>query len=86
MLTTGGSGDDGGSIAVDLKRGQNTSMEKNPIDRPSFRGEKGGPCPKCDWPETVGRMSRTTGELYFGCSRPKKGPTAGCNFKGCRSH
>ncbi len=61
-------------------------MLKNPMDRPDYRKEKGGPCPNCRWHETVARKSRTTGELYFGCSRPKKGRAEGCNFKGCRSH
>ena len=61
-------------------------MAKNPMDRPEYRGEKSGPCPNCGYPEVVARKSRKTGELYFGCARPKKGPTTGCNFKGCRSH
>jgi prevent-host-death family protein len=61
-------------------------LRKDSMDRPSYQGEKGGPCPKCEWPETVSRKSRTTGELYFGCARPKRGRTGGCNFKGCRSH
>jgi hypothetical protein len=59
---------------------------KNPVESPDRRGEKGGPCPKCGWPETVARRSRKTKELYFGCARPKAGRTKGCNFKGCRSH
>jgi prevent-host-death family protein len=61
-------------------------LRKDPMDRPRHRGEKGPPCPKCGWSETVGRKSRVTGELYFGCARPKRGPKGGCNFKGCRSH
>jgi hypothetical protein len=61
-------------------------MTKNPNDRPDFWKEKGGPCPNCGWPETVAQKSRKTGELYFGCARPKQGPKHGCNFKGCRSH
>lgn len=58
----------------------------NPYSKPGSWKEKGGPCPKCGWHETVARKSRVTGELYFGCARPKRGRTAGCNFKGCRSH
>lgn len=58
---------------------------KDPVERPAYRGERGGPCPKCG-ADTVGRMSRTTQELYFGCTAPKRGATGGCNFKGCRSH
>jgi len=58
----------------------------NPMERPTSWKEKGGPCPICKWPETVARRSRTTGELYFGCARPKHGPKGGCPFKGCRSH
>jgi len=61
-------------------------MPKNPMDRPERRGEKTGPCPKCGYPEVVARQSRTTGELYFGCARPKMAKGLGCNFKGCRSH
>lgn len=62
-------------------------MLKDPAkDRPSVWKEKGSPCPKCKWPETVGRKSRITEELYFGCSRPKGGKNQGCNFKGARSH
>jgi len=59
---------------------------KDPMERPTTHKEKAGPCPKCGWHETVARKSRTTDELYFGCSRPKHGRTGGCNFKGCRSH
>jgi hypothetical protein len=29
------------------------SLPKNPIVRPDYWKEKGGPCPKCGWPETV---------------------------------
>jgi DNA-3-methyladenine glycosylase I len=58
----------------------------NPMQRPTEWKEKGGPCPICRWPETRARRSRTTGELYFGCARPKRGPRGGCPFKGCRSH
>ena len=36
-------------------RADNTSMLKNPMDRPSFHKEKAGPCPTCGWPETVAR-------------------------------
>ncbi|MBL8214680.1 MAG: hypothetical protein JNK87_28420 [Bryobacterales bacterium] len=63
-----------------------TARLKDPMEQPSYRGEKAGPCPNCDWPETVARQSRTTKELYFGCARPKRGPAEGCNFKGRRSH
>lgn len=59
---------------------------KNPMDRPTVRGEKTGPCPLCNYDEVVARKSRKTGELYFGCARPKRGRNMGCNFKGCRSH
>ena len=58
----------------------------NPVETPASWKQKGGPCPICKWPETVARRSRTTGELYFGCARPKRGPKGGCPFKGCRSH
>jgi len=58
---------------------------KNPMNRPSYWKEVGGPCPLCGGP-TVARKSRKTGELYFGCARPKRGRTSGCPFKGCRSH
>ena len=47
---------------------------------PSYQGEPGPPCPKCESP-TVGRKSNKTSELYFGCKNKE-----GCNFKGCRSH
>lgn len=59
---------------------------KDPMDRPMERGEKTGPCPNCGYPVVVARKSRQTGELYFGCARPKRGRYKGCNFKGCRSH
>lgn len=71
---------------ISLYRRSRCEMKKNPMDRPSERGEKTGPCPKCGFPEVVARKSRKTGELYFGCARPKQGPFRGCNFKGCRSH
>ena len=61
------------------------SMAQNANDRPSFWKEKGPACPLCGAP-TVGRRSRKTGELYFGCTRPKRGAKGGCPFKGCRSH
>ena len=63
-----------------------TNMNPNPMDRPNFHQQKTGPCPKCGYPEVVARKSRKTGELYFGCNRPKQGRNKGCNFKGCRSH
>ena len=54
---------------------------KDPMERPSNRFEKGGPCPKCGAP-TIARKSNKTGELYFGCTKKPEE----CNFKGCRSH
>lgn len=61
------------------------ALLKDPMAHPDFHGQRGGPCPLC-MADTVARKSRTTGELYFGCTRPKRSATGGCNFKGCRSH
>ena len=47
------------------------------MERPDFRGEKTGPCPLCGYPVVVARKSRKTGELYFGCTRPKGGRPLG---------
>ncbi len=56
-------------------------MPKKPAtEQPEFRGEGGGPCPRCG-AATIGKHSRRTGQLYFGCS---KGPHA-CSFKGPES-
>lgn len=54
---------------------------KDPMAMPGHQGEVGGPCPLCG-SETVARQSRTTGELYFGCTNF----AAGCRFNGSRSH
>lgn len=60
-------------------------MPKDAMQQPDYWKEKGSSCPKCG-ADTVARKSRKTGELYFGCTRAKRGATGGCNFKGCRSH
>lgn len=59
---------------------------KDPDSKPDYRGQRGGRCPKCKRADTVARKSRKTGELYFGCTAPKRGQSDGCNFKGCRTH
>ena len=47
-------------------------MPKDPMERPDYRGEVGGPCPDCrerfgiETP-TVARSQQNTGKLYFGC-------------------
>lgn len=39
------------NLVGDLPLGGKKSLPRNPMERPDYWKEKGGPCPKCGWPE-----------------------------------
>jgi hypothetical protein len=65
----------------------NSSMPKDPMEKPDYPGEVGGFCPRCKERDgievpTIARRQHKTGKLYFGC--PNFDPPHNCRFNGCR--
>ena len=65
----------------------NSSMPKDPMEKPDYPGEVGGFCPVCKERygievRTIARRQPATKKLYFGC--PNYNPPYNCRFNGCR--